>query len=88
MYGYCAHVLRWGATEEPGSRDLVMTREQEMAAVGGGLTGGRLPKEWEVVDAELYAIFRALRMAWYESQLTGGARQAPARCAANAMTGT
>ena len=31
-----AHMLRWGAQDEPGSRDLVMTDEQETAAVGGG----------------------------------------------------
>ena len=34
------------------------------------MMGGALPREWEIMDAELYAIFRVLRAVWYESRLT------------------
>ena len=56
---------------------LHATIEQEVRAVGDGLEGGRLPATWEVVDAEMYAIFRALRRVYREGMISSG-RQAVA----------
>ena len=71
-----ADMERWGAERETGAEMLVADENVERAAVGAGLEGGRLPSTWEVVDAEMYAVFRALLRVYREAVSEGGERAA------------
>jgi hypothetical protein len=77
-----AYGIWWGAdareaggTGDTGGReDLALiecSEEQERHAIAEGLEGGRLPDTWEVLDAEMYAIFRAIKRVILESRSKG-----------------
>jgi hypothetical protein len=55
---HVGHDERATANVAAGERE---SGEQLLARVGQGLWGGRLPDEWEVFDAEMYAILAYLR---------------------------
>jgi ribonuclease HI len=63
-----ADVIREGAERREGMAELECTEEQGRGAIAQGLEGGRLPDNWDVLDAELYAIFRALKRVHVESK--------------------
>jgi ribonuclease HI len=63
-----ADVIREGAERRDGMAELECTEEQGRGAIAQGLEGGRLPDNWDVLDAELYAIFRALKRVHVESK--------------------
>jgi hypothetical protein len=77
-----AYGIWWGAdareaggTGDTGGReDLALiecSEEQERHAIAEGLEGGRLPDTWEVLDATMYAIFRAIKRVILESRSKG-----------------
>ena len=66
----------WGAEKEWGEQMLRCEGDAEAQAVGQGMHGGRLPAAWEVGDAELYAVYRALMTAWKDAVQKGGWEEA------------
>ena len=73
-FGVWRGIAPFGEAVE-GEADVEATEQQIAAACGAGLEGGRLPSSWEVIDAELYAIFSVLRRVWLEAK-AGGATAA------------
>ena len=67
-----ADMLAHGAQDVAGEQMLHATQEQEERAAGEGIEGGRLPAEWEVIDAEMYAVFRSLLRVYLEARREGG----------------
>ena len=47
------------------------TEQEVAAACGAAFEGGRLPNSWEVIDAELWAIFTVMRRVWLEARVRG-----------------
>ena len=71
-----ADVMNWGAMEVAGEQMLHMDAQQEADAAGAGMEGGRLPDSWDVIDAELYAVFRVLLRVYLEAKRRGGDEEA------------
>jgi ribonuclease HI len=67
-----ADMEKWGAERDEARDALITDDEIERKAVGEGLEGGRLPATWEVVDAEMYAVFRALLRVYREAVSESG----------------
>ena len=76
-------VLAHGATEVEGEQWLHMPTGVEEKATGGGMEGGRLPRTWEVIDAETYAVLRALLRTYLEARRRGGDEEAKKRKSAH-----
>ena len=68
-----ARMREQGAREEEGLRMLQAEPGMEESATGQGMEGGRLPATWEIVDAEMYAVFRALLRVYLETRSEEGA---------------
>ena len=73
--GRTAFGVWWGiklfGTEVEGEQDVEATEQEVAAACGAAFEGGRLPNSWEVIDAELWAIFTVLRRVWLEARVRG-----------------
>ena len=67
-----ARLREQGAHKEEGLRMLQTEPGMEERATGRGMEGGRLPATWEIVDAEMYAVFRALLRVYLETRSEEG----------------
>jgi ribonuclease HI len=74
-----ARLREQGAHEEEGLRMLQAEPGMEERATGRGMEGGRLPATWEVMDAEMYAVFRALLRVYLETRSAEGAEAVSAK---------
>ena len=74
-----ARLREQGGYEEEGLRMLQVEPGMEERATGRGMEGGRLPATWEVIDAEMYAVFRALLRVYLETRSGEGAEAVRAK---------
>jgi len=56
-YGIFEGASPYGKVVE-GVADVQATPDEELAAFGEAMYGGRLPDSWQIADAEMWAIFR------------------------------